>query len=166
MFRSEDEVDDDAEVLESARDLRDACDGWWVGAATTAAAAAASCSLECRRSARRRRELSGLRRRGSRIVTDASRQDRVSYGPFIGVVDFFSRAGLRGVGAGVRWDRPRLRIEFGRLLFSFFHNQQPTTAGCMAPLLQASAEAGPSLNPGNEIPRHWKRVRLKRTSSS
>lgn len=36
--------------------------------AAAAAAAAASCSLECRRSARRRRELSGLRRRGSRII--------------------------------------------------------------------------------------------------
>lgn len=73
MLTSEDDVDDDPEVLESARareaTARDTtCDV--AGAAmAAAAAAAASCSLECRRSARLRRELSGLRRRDSRIVT-------------------------------------------------------------------------------------------------
>ena len=74
MLRREDEVDDDADVLESARDRSEDCDAMWAGVATAAAAAAAaSCSLECRRPARRRRELSGLRRRGSRIMTSRSK---------------------------------------------------------------------------------------------
>ena len=66
MLYSEDEVDEEAEVLESARERRRDCEGIEEGAAATeagmaAAAAAASCSLEWRRLARRRRELSGLR---------------------------------------------------------------------------------------------------------
>lgn len=65
-------MEEDDEVLESALERRWDCDDVGAGAATAAetAAAAASCSLECRRSARRRRELSGLRRRGSRIMLD------------------------------------------------------------------------------------------------
>ena len=93
MLSSEDDVDEDAEVLESARDRSELCDaigtGAWVAVAVTAAAAAAaaaaSCSLECRRSARLRRELSGLRRRGSRIVyRSAQNSFRASQGPIIG----------------------------------------------------------------------------------
>jgi hypothetical protein len=63
MLSSEDEVEEAADVLESARARRWYCEGIGAGAATAAeaAAAAASCSLECRRSARRRRVLSGLR---------------------------------------------------------------------------------------------------------
>jgi len=79
MFIKPDDVDDaivEADVVESARDrakdcgcagvLDAGCDG--EATATAAAAAAASCSLEVLRSARRRRELSGLRRRGSRFI--------------------------------------------------------------------------------------------------
>ncbi|KAL1835425.1 hypothetical protein VTK73DRAFT_5658 [Phialemonium thermophilum] len=63
MLSSDDEVDDDDEWVESACECRDARDG-----IAAEAAAAASCSRECRRSTRRRRELVGLLRRGSRIV--------------------------------------------------------------------------------------------------
>jgi hypothetical protein len=90
MLSSDDEVEDDDEELESARARR----RWeWecieAGSATAAeaaaAAAAASCSLECRRSARRRRVLSGLRRRGSRIILGGSRQaSQFLHGSFIG----------------------------------------------------------------------------------
>jgi hypothetical protein len=93
MFISEDEVDDDDDELESARERRCEWDGIGAVSATAAeaetaaaaAAAAASCSLECRRSARLRRELSGLRRRGSRIILDRSKTaSRLLHGPVIG----------------------------------------------------------------------------------
>lgn len=98
MLSSDDDVDEVAEpepeVLESARDrwatttaccesmcCCDAvCWGWGAETMAAAAAAAASCSLECRREARRRRELSGLRRRSSRITGEGGVP---CYGPFI-----------------------------------------------------------------------------------
>lgn len=96
MFINEDEVDDDDE-LESARarpwewewDTIGA--GSAMGAETAAAAAAAaSCSLECRRSARRRRVLSGLRRRGSRMMLDRSKTaEQFLHGAFIDVLVYF-----------------------------------------------------------------------------
>lgn len=85
---SSEEVTAEDEVLELARDrlLDDgpAAAVWLTAAA--ARAAAASCSLEWRRSARRRRSLSGLRRRWSRgIIVDrlGIRFDVFRYGPFI-----------------------------------------------------------------------------------
>lgn len=78
MFSKEDEVDDDDDddddvddELESERARRCECDDDCMArSARAAAAAAASCSLDRRRSARRRRVLSGLRRRWSRIMID------------------------------------------------------------------------------------------------
>jgi hypothetical protein len=61
MLRRDESVDSEEEPLEAARSRVVADEGM----AAAAAAAAASCSLDCRLSARRRRELSGLRRRGS-----------------------------------------------------------------------------------------------------
>jgi hypothetical protein len=96
MFINEDEVDDDDEELESARARRCEWDAVGMGSATgaetaAAAAAAASCSLECRRSARRRRVLSGLRRRGSRIMLDRSKTaEQILHGAFIDVRGVFS----------------------------------------------------------------------------
>lgn len=60
MFRRDESVDDEDEELDAGRARTVADDGM--------AAAAANCSLECRFSSRRRRELSGLLRRGSRII--------------------------------------------------------------------------------------------------
>jgi hypothetical protein len=122
MFSSEDDVDEDAEVLESARDRSELCDaigtGAWVAVAVAAAAAAAaSCSLECRRSARLRRELSGLRRRGSRIVyRGAQNSFRVSQGPIIGNIRRSHR--FRGF---VGYFFVSVLGIFSRLLFGFFH---------------------------------------------
>jgi hypothetical protein len=97
MFISEDEVDDDDEELESARARARCCEWDTIGAGSAtgaetaaAAAAAASCSLECRRSARRRRVLSGLRRRGSRIIFDRSRiAEQFLQGAFIDSRGYF-----------------------------------------------------------------------------
>lgn len=58
----DDEVEDEEEV-DSAWERRETCDGM-----AADEAAAASSSLECRLSARRRRELWGLRRRESRVI--------------------------------------------------------------------------------------------------
>jgi hypothetical protein len=115
MLSSEDEVDDDDDEFESARERP--C-GWvdiGTGSATAvetteAAAAAASCSLDCRRSARRRRVLSGLRRRGSPgLIMLAS---HFLHGPFISV-------GVGGVcnsciARGMRSGFNRFQMRFGR----------------------------------------------------
>jgi hypothetical protein len=105
-FTNEDEVeddddgdeDDDEEELELERERRRSREvvvvvvgsGGAAGeaeaeAAAEAAMAAASCSLECRRSARRRRELSGLRRRGSRIISDTTNSTHDLHGPSFGL---------------------------------------------------------------------------------
>jgi hypothetical protein len=111
MFINEDEVDDDDEELESARARRCEWDavgmGSATGAETAAAAAAASCSLECRRSARRRRVLSGLRRRGSRIMLDRSKTaEQILHGAFIDIRVYFR--GFTRYSIGSQSDRDAL----------------------------------------------------------
>jgi hypothetical protein len=81
MFSRDEDVEDEEDVLDSARGRTDA----WACAAATEAAAA-SCSLDRRLSARRRRELSGLRRRGSLIMLTGNSAS----GPFlsVGIAEF------------------------------------------------------------------------------
>lgn len=77
-----------------------------------APAAAASCSLECRRESRRRRELSGLRRRESRnIVAVRAVRPRVTRGSNTDLTDHFARSVIhrrvrsRGLSLGNRRSR-------------------------------------------------------------
>lgn len=65
IFSREEEVDEDDEVVDSAR-------GRGAGSCDGVAAELAKSSLECRLSAPPRRELWGLRRRVSRIIIDTT----------------------------------------------------------------------------------------------